>query len=242
MATKQIQATVQQSYDQIAPQYLEWTESRHSPRLRYVDKLISYLASALHNCPVFKVLELGCGAGVPVTAYLTERVGEVVANDISPNQMELARERVLAHSDRAAKVNFIGGDMLDLEFESDSFDGAVAFFSLFHVPVAEQRIMLDRIRKWLTPGGILVCNFGASSDSRPSEGEKRTEDGGWGSFLGAPMFWANLGVEGSLEMIRGAGLEIVEWEVIDAADGKEELSEDDPDAGVRFVWVVARKV
>ena len=42
-------------------------------------------------------------------------------------------------------------------------------------------------------------------------------------------------------MIRQAGFEVVESEIVDATDGKEVLDPSDPDAGIMFLWIVARK-
>lgn len=240
-----ITSKVQASYDQIAESYTAWAESRPSPRLKYVDKLLSSLPSRPSTA---RVLELGCGAGVPVTAYLAERVGEIVANDISPRQLELARKRVLS-----GNAFFVSGSMLDLDFGPESYDAVVAFFSLFHLPLPGQRSMLQRVYEWLKPGGVLVCNFGAASDSQTIRAEDKLvarseaaelSEGStshWNDFFGAQMFWANMGTEGSLKMLKDAGFEIVESGVLVAADGDEAVPHDDPDAGVEFVWVVARK-
>jgi hypothetical protein len=51
------------------------------------------------------------------------------------------------------------------------------------------------------------------------------------------MYWSGFGVEGNLEMVRGAGWEIVESEVI--VDEEKKLGGGKVDVG--FVWVLARK-
>ena len=187
------------------------------------------------------MLELGCGAGVPVTQMLnrSEKVAEVVANDISERQIELARERV-AHEEQGKKISFVQGDMLSLNLEKGNFDGVLAFFSLFHLARHEQPKMLGRIYECLKPGALLVCNFGTEERDIVNE-----------DFFGEKMWWSGWGIEGSLEMLRsvpGGGFEVLESEVLDGFDageeveqGKEEEDAKDPDFGVEFLWVVARK-
>jgi hypothetical protein len=60
-----------------------------------------------------------------------------------------------------------------------------------------------------------------------------------GEFLGWGMFWSGFAVEGSVRMVEDAGLKVVRNEVREAGDGN--LAEDDPDYGVKFLWIVARK-
>ena len=225
-----VKEVVKRSYDQIAPAYLDWTLSRSSPRLRYLDHLLRNL------CPGSEVLELGCGAGVPVTQTLCqhENVDKVIANDISERQIELARERCLQW---AGKSEFIAGDMMKLYFEQDHFGGVAAFYSILHLPGVEQPEMMLRIHKWLKPGGILVCNFGALKTS-DDENVKH-----WNHFQ-ADMFWSGLGVGTTKQVISLAGFELLVAEVRNSnedLDFSKESDASDPDRDVEFLWIVAKK-
>jgi hypothetical protein len=60
-----------------------------------------------------------------------------------------------------------------------------------------------------------------------------------GEFMGWGMFWSGFAVEGSLGMVESAGLTVVKSEVREAGEGL--LEEDDPDYGVKFLWIMARK-
>lgn len=206
---------VEQAYDHIAEWYLRWVEGQRSPRERYTNKV-------LENAPASPcVLELGCGPGVPITRMLLDRGAQVVANDISTKQLSMAKVR-------CPQATLISGDMAALSFEPASFDGVISFFTIFHLPRAEQKGMLSNIHSWLKPGGMFVFNL-ATVDEEEIHGE----------FLGHGMFWSSYGVEDSKAMVRDVGLEVVEAEVLEAGDGQ--LEESDPDYGVKFMWVVARK-
>src|SRR5690349_10174727 len=119
-------------YDEIASRYLAWSGLVPSPeRMRYLRRLLDLLA------PGAQVLDLGCGAGVPMTQALAERC-TVTGVDISGEQIELARRYV-------PDATFIHADITALDLPRDSFDAVVAFYSLTHVPRAAHTGLLGRI-------------------------------------------------------------------------------------------------
>ena len=74
-----------------------------------------------------RVLDAGCGAG-PATVALAERGARVVAVDISPSLLDVARRRTPpALLDR---IEFLAGDMLDARH--GQFDFVMAMDSLIH--------------------------------------------------------------------------------------------------------------
>jgi ubiquinone/menaquinone biosynthesis C-methylase UbiE len=203
-------AIVKETYDYLAEWYLRWVDGQSSPRERYASKVIQ---NARPASPPPHILELGCGPGVPVTRMLLDRGAQVTANDISTKQLDLARAR-------CPEVTFVSGDMTRLSFEPASFDGVVSFFTIFHLPRAEQSGMLSSIYSWLKPGGMFVFNL-ATID----------EEEIYGEMMGHGMFWSSYSVEESKAMVTAVGLEVVEVEVL----------ESEPDDGVKFMWAVARK-
>jgi SAM-dependent methyltransferase len=84
-------------YDRIAEQYLQWSAGR-CIRDRYLARLMDLIPAGGH------VLDLGCGAGIPVARELS-RKADVVGLDISTRQIELARLNVPV-------ARFINGDMM----------------------------------------------------------------------------------------------------------------------------------
>lgn len=198
---------VADGYDVIAERYLAWSDLQpSSTRLRY-------LALALERIPPgSNVLELGCGAGVPMTTALVE--GRTLTGiDISATQIGMARRNV-------PRATFIQADMTTLDFEPGSFDAVVAFYSLTHVPRYEQLPLLEHIRTWLRPGGLFLASMGA--DDSP---------GGVESWLGVPMYFSHFGARANRRLVERAGL------VIERTDLAIE-PEDRHDA--RFLWVIAR--
>ena len=199
---------VADGYDSMAERYFAWSDLRPSPtRLRY-------LALALELIPPGSdVLDLGCGAGVPMTAALAED-SAVTGVDISSTQLALARRNVPG-------ATFLRADMTALTFEPASLDAVVAFYSLTHVPRDEQAELLGHIRSWLRPGGLFLASMGA--DDEPGDVEP--------DWLGVDMYFSHFGAKANRRLVESAGL-VVE---------RSELAvepEDRHDA--RFLWVVAR--
>jgi SAM-dependent methyltransferase len=106
---------VEAGYDRVAERHLAWiNEIRGDPRLRFLHKLMARL-------PVRpKVLDLGCGAGIPCTALLAAR-GDVIGVDLSASQIEMASKKV-------PNAQFIKADMSALELPPASFDAVTAFY------------------------------------------------------------------------------------------------------------------
>jgi len=194
-------------YDRIAEQYLAWSGLRPSPaRLRA-------LALADERIPRgAEVLELGCGAGLPMTAAIA-RDRRLTGVDISASQIALARRNVPGAA-------FIEADLTSLEIAPASVDAVVAFYVLTHVPRDEHAALLGRIRSWLRPGGVLIASFGVEDDPGGIE-----ED-----WLGVDMYFSHFSARVNRRLVEAAGF------VIERADVLQE-PEDRHDA--RFLWVVA---
>ena len=85
-------------YDEVGERYLEWSGLRPSEARRHFLDL-----AATRILPGARVLELGCGAGLPMTATLSAG-RDVVGVDISPVQIERARRNVPAASFVASAI------------------------------------------------------------------------------------------------------------------------------------------
>jgi SAM-dependent methyltransferase len=200
---------VADGYDRVAERYSEWTGiDLRGPRAQYLDVVMERVLAGT------SILELGCATGVPVSRYLASRY-HVTGVDISPRQIQLARLNVPV-------ADFIEADMTAIDFPTASFDAALAFYAITHVPREEHPALLTNIARWLRPGGLLIASFGCGDDSGTIE-----ED-----WLGAPMYFSSYDATTNERLVREAGFNIV------SADRR---TEDENGVPVTFLWIVAQK-
>jgi magnesium-protoporphyrin O-methyltransferase len=88
-----------------------------------------------------RLLDAGCGTGA-LAVEAARRGADVVAVDLSPTLVALARERH-ADSTGKGKVTFLSGDMLELKL--GAFDHVVAMDSLIHYTLADMVEMIARL-------------------------------------------------------------------------------------------------
>ena len=183
---------VRAGYDDIAARYLAErpTDGADVERL---DDLLDRLP------PRARVLDAGCGAGIPVTRRLLERSFLTVGLDISVAQLELAQDLV-------AEAATVQGDLSALPFRDESFDAVVSHYAVIHVPRDDHPVVFAEVRRVLEPGGWTLLCLGA----RDNPGDHDPE-----SWLGAPMFWSHYDAPTNVRLVRDAGLEIVDDRVID---------------------------
>jgi ubiquinone/menaquinone biosynthesis C-methylase UbiE len=93
------------------------------------------------------VAEFGCGTGY-YTQVLIEKVNSVIATDLSPGMLDIAKQRI-----SAANVKFQTEDCQKTSFPAATFD--TAFISLvLHFTEPERTLM--EMRRILKPGGTLI--------------------------------------------------------------------------------------
>jgi SAM-dependent methyltransferase len=158
-------------------------------------------------------IDLGCGPGRPVTAKLSAR-GLAIGVDISFEQLRLARRE-------APNARLIRADITSVAFQSRSVDVVAAFHVLNHVPPRFVSMLLRSIAGWLRDGGTLVASFPAGELSESIEPD----------WLGEPMFFAGIDVGESIQLLDGAGFDLLRSEIVTASGPDGELE--------RFLWIVA---
>ena len=203
--------TVESGYDSVAERYLATKNPEGPLALEALEDLASLLP------PEAAVLDLGCGAGIPVTHWLSDKGFTVTGVDISAGQLDLARQNF-------PKGTFIKADMAEVTFEPGRFDAVIAFHSIIHVPRTEHPALLERVHRWLEPGGMFLATMTVA------DYEGRDEDWeGWG----APMVWSHYDSETNVAMLREAGFEIHYAEPRTGGDTGDESE--------TWLWILARK-
>ncbi|HEX6468987.1 MAG TPA: class I SAM-dependent methyltransferase [Streptosporangiaceae bacterium] len=105
--------------------------------------------------PGARVLDVGCGTGVPTARQLADAGCDVTGIDVSEGMLELARREV-------PKATFLRLDVSDVPDECPSrrgFDAIVAFFSLLMLPRMEIPVTLRRVHDLLEPGGYFLLGM-----------------------------------------------------------------------------------
>lgn len=157
---------VKTGYNQIADRYLS-ERTTDSADVRLLTDFIELLS------PGAKVLDAGCGAGIPITRLLAERF-DVIGVDFSTAQIELAKQNV-------PKAKFLCEDLTDLHFPQDFFDGICSYYAIIHIPREEHRAMLEKFYRLLNTGGVALLCLGAENLVDDID-----ED-----FLGTQMYWSH---------------------------------------------------
>jgi ubiquinone/menaquinone biosynthesis C-methylase UbiE len=216
-----LKSKIKDSYDAIADTYAaKYTNAEDPARLGYIRQLIEKLQASGKN--EVNVLELGCGAGIPATKFMlqnAEPTFRVTGNDLSTAQLERASSNLAGFEDRLTLKH---GDMLSLSFSDSTFDAVTGFYSIVHLPREEQSQLMQKITKWLKPGGFFLANF--STEDLPA-----AEVNNWMDHAKGYMFWSGWGEKGSLEMVEGVGLEVLLKETHQAV------------GDTNFIWILAEK-
>ena len=201
-----IKGTVKAGYDKIARRYLA-DRTLNSQDVRLLDDLIERLPENA------KVLDAGCGSGLPVVKILSRRF-DVTGVDFSNTQIELARTNV-------PKATFICLDMTKLDFPENEFDAIVSYYAIIHIPREEHRPLLVNFQRMLKPGRFALLCLGA---------ENLVEDIDE-NYLGARMYWSHFDADTYLDMLKVIGFTIL-WSKIVA---------DETCEGAGHLFVLAQK-
>lgn len=155
--------------------------------------------------PGSRVLDAGCGTGIPTARQLTDAGHEVIGIDISEEMLRLAGRDV-------PEAEFRHLDIMDLDPSLGDFAAVVAFFSLLMLPRADIPPVLTKIHDLLRPDGyFLLSMVEADLDDTPFH------------FLGSPVRVTGY-IRGELqELVTKAGFEVVDLRHLSYAPASTEL-------------------
>lgn len=155
-----------------------------------------------------RVLDLGCGNGIPVAKYLSDQGYEVTGVDISEIQIERARALV-------PRATFLCQDMTTLAFKSKSFLAVTAFYSTIHIPVEHHHQTLSNSFNWLQAGGYFIATLGSDAWT----GWEKD----WLGVPGADMYWSHADRDTYFDWLNDCGFEVIEDRFIPEGDSGHQL-------------------
>ena len=151
-----------------------------------------------------RVVDLGCGAGIPATRELAGHGLRVLGVDFSAVQIRRAHQLVPA-------ARFVQADMTAFSLRPASVDAAVSFYAVIHLPLADQQALFPRVRAWIRPGGYFLAIVGASRWA------------GTEQYLGTRMFWDHADTATYLRWFKAARLTPIWDRYIPEGDGGHSL-------------------
>jgi ubiquinone/menaquinone biosynthesis C-methylase UbiE len=173
-------------------------------------KLLDRLANSLSKDA--KILDLGCGTGIPFDKYLVELGFKLTGVDFASNHIISARKNV-------PNATFIKSDFSKLDFGIQKFDAIIAFYSIFHIPREEQQELFKKMNSLLVDGGLILVTLATSDSEDINE-----------NWTGAPMAWSQYSPTKYKVMLTQAGFIIAHDEY-----------EGQPSDAEYHWWVLARK-
>ncbi|MGN6792914.1 MAG: class I SAM-dependent methyltransferase [Streptosporangiaceae bacterium] len=135
---------VRSVYEDMAADYAV----RFGAELREPDPDTEFLDAALADLPDGPVLDVGCGPA-QVSGYLIAHGRTAIGLDIAPGMLAAAARLV-------PEAGLIAADLLALPLRTATCAGAVASYSLHHLPRARLGGALAGLARVLRPGGVLV--------------------------------------------------------------------------------------
>lgn len=111
----------------------------------YYDYLVRHVPPRIENA-----LEVGCGGG-GFTRLLAARARSVVALDLSPEMIRLAK----AYSSSHENIEYRLCDVMQTSLPAAAFDCVVSIATLHHLPLERA---LVKMKDALRPGGTLIIN------------------------------------------------------------------------------------
>ncbi|MHA1910617.1 MAG: class I SAM-dependent methyltransferase [Candidatus Kariarchaeaceae archaeon] len=178
---------VSEGYDKMAEKYLAFRNSEQD-ECELLPEFIEKVQALTSNG---KVLDAGCGSGIPYTDKLSQYF-DVIGIDISEKQISIAKRLV-------PKAKFFAKDMLNLDFPDEFFDGIISYYAIIHVPREEHFEILTNFNRMLKKGGLMLLGMSSLDDPGTS----------YDDFFGETMYWSSFDTETNLKLIKESGFELL---------------------------------
>lgn len=183
-----------EQYDRLAR---EWDAVR--PREMIEEPWLRKFAARVR--PGGTVLDLGCGAGAPISEWLMRSGFALTGVDAAPAMIAICQERWPA-------ATWHNEDMRHLDL-GRTFDAILAWDSYFHLRQEDQRRMFRIFACHARPGASLLFSSG------PVAGEVV------GTLCGEPLYHASLGPDEYRTLLREHGFRVIDHKAEDTeCDGR----------------------
>ncbi|HZE31586.1 MAG TPA: class I SAM-dependent methyltransferase [Actinoallomurus sp.] len=153
-----------------------------------------------------RVLDAGCGTGIPTARQFADAGHKVTGVDISEEMLRLARREV-------PEAEFRHDDIADLDPSLGVFAAIVAFFSLLMLPRTDIPSVLTKIHDLLEPNGYFLLGMvEADLDDTPID------------FLGSPVRVTGYVRDELRALVTEAGFELIELRHLSYAPASADLT------------------
>lgn len=144
------------SNDKISGYYDNYSGRQVNAGVNARHKKITDLLAAHDIKNAANILEIGCGIGTQTgqIAKLMNDQATILAVDISPESIRLAKERLK----RYQNISFIAADFTELPLEK-KFDFVILPDVLEHIPVDKHQALFQKISLHLDPNGIVLVHL-----------------------------------------------------------------------------------
>ena len=200
---------IARGYDQVADEYaaLESAEAPW-PRLKRVRAFAADLPQGS------RILDVGCGNGLPATRELALR-HQVTGVDISGEQVARARSNVPA-------AMFIRGDVREVDLPVAAYDAIVALYLIDNIAREHYPALFRRLGDLLRPNGRLLLSA--------EPGEDPWQQYTW---LGVPMFINTVPTEELVRLLQEAGLSVTSTEFESQLEGGRTIE---------YAWIIGERL
>jgi SAM-dependent methyltransferase len=200
---------IARGYDQVADEY-EALESADAPWPR-LQRVRAFAADLPQGS---RILDIGCGNGVPATQELAVK-HDVTGVDISEEQIARARSNVPA-------ATFLCGDARDVDPPVGMFDVIIALYLIDNIAREDYPAFFRRLTRLLRPSGRVLLSAEPGDD--PWQ---------YYTWLGVPMLINTVPTAELVQLLQDVGLSVVSTEFESQLEGGRLIE---------YAWIVGEKL
>ncbi|WP_017054440.1 class I SAM-dependent methyltransferase [Vibrio genomosp. F6] len=184
------------NYDLISQQWAEIRKELPTP-----DKVL--FNEFIHCLPLnARLLDLGCGTGVPIDQLMLKHGYQVLGVDCSEKLLEVAR-------DLLPEAHFVQAELETYDIES-SYQGIIMWDCLFHIPREHHEPILSKVYRALEMGGVAIISSGGSEQNIPAF---------TGTMFDVEFYYDAYPVDDLVNLCKKIGFSILKQKLVNKPDG-----------------------